>query len=95
MPLDGSGLAEQSLPYARLLTSAFKVPVDLLNVYDSALPQFADPDSGMDISQMTASYQASAVAYLTKAEAGLKDSSLDITVDAREGTSADQIIRQT
>ena len=55
VPLDGSGLAEQSMPYVRLLGGAFNIPVDLLNVFDSAVPQFADPDGGLDMTRITAS----------------------------------------
>jgi nucleotide-binding universal stress UspA family protein len=35
VPLDGSPLAEQILPYARLLAEVFKVPVELLTVDDA------------------------------------------------------------
>ena len=94
VPLDGSGLAEQSMPYVRLLGGAFNIPVDLLNVFDSAVPQFADPDGGLDMTRITASYRTSAETYLAKAKADLKDSGLNITTDAREGNAADQIISQ-
>ena len=36
IPLDGSKNAEQVLPYARLLTSRFKLPVELLTALDLA-----------------------------------------------------------
>jgi len=35
VPLDGSRLAEQILPYARLLAEAFKIPVELVGVDDA------------------------------------------------------------
>jgi hypothetical protein len=36
IPLDESKTAEQVLPYARLLTSRFKLPVELLTALDIA-----------------------------------------------------------
>ena len=34
VPLDGSKVAEQALPYARYLAGKLKIPVDLLGVVD-------------------------------------------------------------
>lgn len=34
IPLDGSKLAEQVLPYARSLATTLKIPVELLEVVD-------------------------------------------------------------
>ncbi len=94
VPLDGSKLAEQALPYVNLLASAFKIQVNLLNVFDSVPPQFADPGHGLYETQITASYRDNAVDYLEKAGAGLKDSGVTISCDAHEGNPADQIINQ-
>jgi nucleotide-binding universal stress UspA family protein len=44
VPLDGSKLSEQILPYARLLAEAFQIPVELLLVNDpSAMTPYAPP----------------------------------------------------
>jgi nucleotide-binding universal stress UspA family protein len=44
VPLDGSRLAEQILPYARALAEAFKIPVELLRVAEPELiPPYALP----------------------------------------------------
>jgi len=64
VPLDGSGLAEQVLPYAGLLAGALKIPVSLLNVFDCVPPQFADPGRGLYETQLTASYRDNAIDYL-------------------------------
>ena len=47
LPLDGSKVAEQVLPYARFLAKALKIPVDLLEVVDlEALMLLANPERG-------------------------------------------------
>jgi nucleotide-binding universal stress UspA family protein len=47
IPLDGSKLSEQILPYARLLAEAFGIPVELLRVNDPAsMTPFAPPLQG-------------------------------------------------
>ena len=44
VPLDGSRLAEQILPYAVLFAEAFDIPVELLRVNDPAtITPFAPP----------------------------------------------------
>ncbi len=94
VPLDGSKLAEQALPYVNLLASAFKIQVNLLNVFDPVPPQFADPGHGLYETQITASYRDNAIDYLEKAGAGLKDSGVTISCDAHEGNPADHIINE-
>jgi nucleotide-binding universal stress UspA family protein len=47
LPLDGSKVAEQVLPYARFLAKALKIPVELLEVVDlEALRLLANPERG-------------------------------------------------
>jgi nucleotide-binding universal stress UspA family protein len=94
VPLDGSSLAEQALPYAGLLAGALNIPVSLLNVFDSVPPQFADPGRGLYETQITASYRDNAIDYLQKAGSGLKQSGVTITADAHEGNAAEQIINE-
>ena len=49
VPLDGSKLSEQILPYAQLLADAFHVPVELLHVNDlDTITPFAPPLQGGD-----------------------------------------------
>ena len=94
VPLDGSKLAEQALPMANLLAGALKIPVALLNVFDSVPPQFADPGRGLFETQITASYRDNAVDYLEKAGADLKNSGVSFTCEAHEGNPAEHIINQ-
>jgi nucleotide-binding universal stress UspA family protein len=49
VPLDGSKLAEQILPYARLFAEAYNIPVELLKVNDpDTLPATAPPSPGRE-----------------------------------------------
>jgi nucleotide-binding universal stress UspA family protein len=47
IPLDGSKVAEQVLPYARFLAKGLVIPVELLGVVDpEALVAFSNPAQG-------------------------------------------------
>ena len=53
IPLDGSETAEQVLPYARLLTSRFKKPVELIAVTDIAeVLAYVSPDKAVAVYDM-------------------------------------------
>ncbi|HXV80080.1 MAG TPA: universal stress protein [Candidatus Binatia bacterium] len=46
VPLDGSSLSEQILPYARWIASAYKIPVELLRIRDPDVrPPFWPPET--------------------------------------------------
>ena len=72
-----------------------KIPVDLLNVFDSVPPQFADPEHGLFETQLTSNYRDNAVDYLEKTASSLKSSGVTISCEAHESNPADQIINQT
>ena len=94
VPLDGSKLAEQALPYASLLARAFNIPVNLLNIFDPAPPQFADPSHGLYETQITASFHDTAIDYLEGAGSGLKETGITVSCDVHEGNPADHIINE-
>ena len=64
VPLDGSKLSEQALPYVRLLAGALKIPIDLLNVFESVPPQLVEPDHGLFETQIAANFHDQAIDYL-------------------------------
>lgn len=76
------------------MATALKIPVDLLNVFDSVPPQFADPEHGLFETQLTSNYQDNAVDYLEKTASSLKSSGVTISCEAHESNPADQIINQ-
>ena len=71
VPLDGSKLAEGVLPYARLLASALKLPVDLLHVNDpeTAAPGLR-PIQGADYLKEVAASFATSLAVNGRVESG-------------------------
>lgn len=65
IPLDGSEVAEQVLPYARFLAKALAIPVDLLGVVDpEALVALADPARGRHVDILMAETMSSTAIYL-------------------------------
>src|SRR4030067_2081448 len=65
IPLDGSTVAEQVLPYARFLAKGLAIPVDLLEVVDAdALKLLADPERGRYIDILLAEKMQSGRSYL-------------------------------
>lgn len=67
IPLDGSQLAEQVLPYARSLAKALTIPVELLEVVDpDALRLLANPEQGRFLDTLLAERRGKSEAYLEK-----------------------------
>jgi nucleotide-binding universal stress UspA family protein len=65
IPLDGSQVAEQVLPYARSLAKALTIPVELLEVVDpEVLNLLANPAQGRYIDSLLAERTASCKTYL-------------------------------
>ena len=65
IPLDGSKVAEQVLPYARFLAKALALPVDLLEVIDpDSLTLLANPEQGRYIDTLLAERMESRKIYL-------------------------------
>ena len=65
VPLDGSKVAEQVLPYARYLAKALAIPVELLEVVDpEALRLLANPEHGRYLDTLLADKRASSGDYL-------------------------------
>ena len=82
------------MPLASLLATALKIPVNLLNVFDSVPPQFAVPEHGLFETQLTSNYRDNAVDYLEKTASSLKSSGVTLSCEAQESNPADQIINQ-
>ena len=65
IPLDGSQVAEQVLPYARCLAKALKIPVDLLEVVDlEALRLLANPERGRYTDTLSSEKMEAGKSYL-------------------------------
>ena len=65
LPLDGSKVAEQVLPYGRFLAKALKIPVELLEVVDlEALRLLANPERGRYIDTLLRERMETSKSYL-------------------------------
>lgn len=68
IPLDGSKVAEQVLPYARFLAKALAIPVELLGVVDpEALVALSDPARGRHLDTLVTETMSRAATYLETA----------------------------
>ncbi|MDA1347255.1 MAG: universal stress protein [Chloroflexi bacterium] len=95
VPLDGSGLSEQILPFVRLIAPAINAKVDLLHVLTSvALPPL-DPTELTDqllLEDMTDDYRDSFIQYLEKLSEPLRAHGLDVPYKVAEGNVAGAIV---
>ena len=64
LPLDGSPLAEQALPYAHILGKALDSQIHFLRVFDPISQQMADPDHGLYIDMLATAARNEAEEYL-------------------------------
>ncbi len=92
VPLDGSNLPEQVLPYVRILASAFNIPISLLNVFEPVPPQLADPDHNLFETQIAANFRDGANDYLEKVKSTLGDMDVPISCEVHEGNPANHIV---
>jgi len=86
VPLDGSKLAEQILPYARFMAETFSVPVELLRVNDPAsMTPFAPPLQGGEyLKKISESYFLSSAQVTTSIEVG-KPAEIIVSCAALDG----------
>ncbi len=92
VPLDGSPLAEQVLPYVRLVAKALKAKVELLQVLGPVAPDLVDPAHGIYLDKILAGMRGQAGAYLDKVGASLRKAGLSVSTDVHEGNPAEYII---
>lgn len=94
VPLDGSPLAEQVLPYVRLVAKAFKSKVELLQVLGPVAPGLVDPAKGRYLDEILASMRAQAGAYLDRVGASLRKVGLSVSTEVHEGNPAEYILSE-
>jgi nucleotide-binding universal stress UspA family protein len=87
VPLDGSPLAEQVLPYVKLLAQGIKCHTELLQVIQYS-PAPTHPQ------QVTANLSSEAQRYLKKAAASLKSSGLSVSSLVHHGDPASDIVAE-
>jgi len=91
IPLDGSQLAEQVLPYARSLAKALTIPVELLEVVDpDALRLLANPEQGRFLDTLLAERRGKSKAYLEEIARSFQGTRVQCAIE--NGKAEDVII---
>jgi nucleotide-binding universal stress UspA family protein len=91
IPLDGSQVAEQVLPYARCLAKALKIPVELLQVVDlEALRLLANPERGRYIDTLLSEKVETNKSYLEAIAQSFQGT--QVTCFVEKGTPEDIVI---
>jgi nucleotide-binding universal stress UspA family protein len=93
IPLDGSKVAEQVLPYARFLAKALGIPAELLGVVDPVpLADFSEVWQRGDLNRLTAEEMTGTTRYLETTARSFTGVQAKITV--LKGTPEEVIIEQ-
>jgi nucleotide-binding universal stress UspA family protein len=92
VPLDGSPVAEQVLPYARSLAQALALPVELLHAVEpETVAVYSDPKHGRYVDTVEADLKQKSLEYLKKLEGSFLKAS-KITCSTEIGKPADVIV---
>ncbi len=94
VPLDGSSVAEQVLPYVRVLGRALKTRVELLRVFEPVSASLADPSHGLYVDRIFASMRDHVDSYLERVAKSLREGGLTVSFTADEGSPAASIVRE-
>ncbi len=94
VPLDGSKLSEQVLPYARLLAAAQHVPMRLLRVFNPVPAEMTGPIPGQYVDRLATAFRNEATDYLEQIARPLRGDGVEISVAAHEGDAASLIVRE-
>ncbi|MCH7737722.1 MAG: universal stress protein [Chloroflexi bacterium] len=92
VPLDGSPLAEQVLPYVTRISQGMGIPIHLMQVIPSVSEELADPAHGLYQSGLSAGAHDEAMDYLNSVKRNI--SGAEITCEALEGNVITHIIEE-
>jgi nucleotide-binding universal stress UspA family protein len=93
VPLDGSPLGENVVPYARLLGRSLKASIDLLRVTEPVPPEVGDILKGQYPHEIAAGLQHQARQYLDKLTPSASRGGVKITCLVEEGSPAEVIVK--
>ena len=93
VPLDGSPLAEQVLPYVHVIGSGLQCPIILFRAFE--VPQeMADPGHGLYVDQVATSFRQQAHEYLMRVSATLTDLRTNLSLVEKEGEPGSGIVAE-
>ena len=94
VPLDGSPLAEQVLPYVSALGKAFGSSVTLFRVFDPVPQEIVDPEHGVYIDRLASAFRNTAQAYLLRVKSSMSEWGDAVSTSAHEGDAASLIVNE-
>ena len=94
VPLDGSELSEQALPYAQLIAASLSAPVELVQAFDILPPGLLGAQNRQIIAQLHQNAQERVAAALEPARQRLESAGLSVSITAQRGAPADTIVAQ-
>lgn len=92
VPLDGSELSEQALPYAQLVASSMALPIELVEACHILAPAVLDTHTRHIVEVMLSERQRRSEEYLTGVRDRLVASGSSATVTALRGVPADAVV---
>ena len=92
VPLDGSDLSEQALPYARLLAKSLGAPIELVHAYDTLPPSLLGSPRPDVIASLDEGARQSALASMMSQRQRLESDGLSVNLTAQRGNAADVIV---
>ncbi|HEU0021975.1 MAG TPA: universal stress protein [Dehalococcoidia bacterium] len=95
VPLDGSPMAEQVLPYVRMFAQKLTVPILLLRAYSPYPAELSDPAHGRYLDQMDAALQDQVYDYLDRVKGSIPDARAEISCLVRAGDPASCIVAES
>ena len=96
VPLDGSALAEQVLPYAKILGSSAEASIELLRVIPALPPiGLTDPAHETYKHRIMAAMTDEAQEYLDHTAIGFREMGIEPDLKVLRGEPADRIIRES
>ncbi|HAA94502.1 MAG TPA: hypothetical protein DCE26_02285 [Dehalococcoidia bacterium] len=94
VPLDGSPLAEQVLPFVTRISHGMGVPIHLMRVFATVSEELTDPVHGLYRSDIMAGVHDEVMDYLNGVRLKMEPPGLEITCEAYEGEAAPHIIEE-
>jgi nucleotide-binding universal stress UspA family protein len=92
VPLDGSELAEQVLPYVTRISLGLGIPVHLMRVFSSVPDELADPGHSLYSSAITSGVNDGITDYLNSVKR--KTAGIDVTCSVYEGDAVTHIVEE-
>ena len=92
VPLDGSELSEQAMPYAQLVASSMSAPIELVEACHILAPAILDTHTRHVVDTMLSARQRRAEEYLAGVRDRLEASGSSASVSTLRGVPADAIV---